>query len=138
MPDYVQWVTDRQRVTVTSIPGATPVTGAVIAYHPATVTVELDDGSGAMAVNTDQVTPATGSVDAAKQAVLEQVAAATPAKDWAGFLKNLRAAGYEVAPRPARTDAGPGPAGELTDPAAAEPRGAVGRPAPRRAPASTT
>lgn len=107
MPDYAQWVTDRQRVT---IPAATPVTGTVIAYHPATVTVELDDGSGAMAVNADQATPAAGSADAAKQAVLEQVAAATPAKDWAGFLKNLRAAGYEVAPRPTRTRAQARPA----------------------------
>jgi len=109
IPDYPQWVRDKQRVMVQDEQGHEIARGAVTAYLPATVVLILEDGSQA-GYPVAQVRPLAAS-DPFSATTLALIAAGA-ATDAAGadlVESALKASGYQLVRRSSGGRGGTGP-----------------------------
>jgi hypothetical protein len=102
IPDYPQWVRDKQRVLVRDERGGEAARGTVVAYLPPSVVVDLD-GAGQAGLPVTQVRPL--SSDDAPEPTITALVAAGGAPDVAAaerLQQALRTAGYELVARKTR------------------------------------
>lgn len=95
LPD--QWAADQQRV---KIDNDDAVTGKVLAYRPATLFVELDDGGTIEITEINRVKPITATTDDDR---LQQTLAALKGGQAKAILAALDRAGFQITRKPGAT-----------------------------------